>query len=105
MINIYPSDFPHSEAFIVGDQSALLKLRDAIDEAIKSSEREAGSGIAQLTDFDTEGEGYNLIVMAADTDELWEISAPYLNPIYGDIQEAYGAAAQEYIKRAKGDNE
>lgn len=69
ILNIYGQAFYHQEARIVGNKEGLLVLRDAIDEAIKTSKARTSNDDAPL--FASDGEGYAVIVECHDDE--WEI--------------------------------
>lgn len=93
MINLYPSDFPHTNGYVVGDVTALTKLRDAIDRAI------SGDDIpATLTDFDSDGEGYEIVVVPLEQSQAINLPAPYMDEAYCDPSAAYEEAEGVFMK-------
>ncbi len=67
---IYASEWPHGEAYICGSKEALQKLRDAIDEALTSSEAIATFSV-------NDGEGFNLHIFERDESTLDTLVEPY----------------------------
>jgi len=65
LMHVYPQYDNHGEAFIVANKDALLKLKEAIDNAINT-----GRGSAGL--FAADGEGYDFRVIC--NDEGWQSS-------------------------------
>ena len=63
VLHLYPGESFHSDGFVVGDKSALLRLRAAIDKAL-----ETGMEVAPVYVID--GEGYNCIVICTDEPNL-----------------------------------
>ncbi len=66
-LHIYAQDSWHAEAIIVGDETALRGLREAIDAALGE-----GKGISGAVVDD--GEGYNICVLKQSVDGL---AVPY----------------------------
>lgn len=75
IIQIYGQDSPHSEALIVSDKEGLILLREAIDKALKS-----GQGV--LNTFQSDGEGYQLIILKQKEDKIKELRSSYIDEIY-----------------------
>jgi len=71
ILHLFAQNREHGDAIIVGDTKALLKLRQAIDEAIVDNQSAAGC-------FVNDGEGYNAIVIKLDDkDKLEKLMGPY----------------------------
>jgi len=70
ILQIYAQEFEHQDAYIVGNKEALLKLRNAIDEAIATEE-------SSIELFCADGEGYNLIIL--NKNKLMDLMLPYNN--------------------------
>ena len=78
LLHIYTQPFWHSEAFLVGNRAGLLRVRQAIDDALTSprglGQTPDGSGCVMTGD----GEGYRLIVIRTDADATWvRLALPY----------------------------
>lgn len=72
-LHIYGQTLWHDHAFIVGDTTALIALRDAIDAAL-----EAGTAATETTSFTADGEGYEIKVYREEEEEYWDKSLlPY----------------------------
>ena len=72
-LHIYGQTYNHDHAFIVGDTTALIALRDAIDAAL-----ETGSTVGETTVFAADGEGYDIKVYREEEDKYWDKSLlPY----------------------------
>ncbi len=70
LLHVYGQFAWHDDVFLIGDRDALMKLRDAVDQAL---EKGAGS----FTGFVTDGEGFECHVHLADEKELLELKLPY----------------------------
>lgn len=69
-VHVYAQSRWHDEAFIVGDVTALTRLRDALNAAL-----EAGRGSALVMAAD--GEGYRLHVVRHETARMDRMRLPY----------------------------
>lgn len=69
-LHVYPQVQWHDSAYIVGDEEALLKLRDAIDRALVSNRDKC------LT-FINDGEGYEIHVIKTDETTMDKMGVPY----------------------------
>lgn len=82
LLHVYGQTSWHDEAWIVGDRPALQALRDAIDAALHSEK-----GFAATTMFVSDGEGYSLVVIAADQGTIDTLHLPYIDKIAGDEED------------------
>lgn len=64
----------HDDAYIVGDETSLRALRDAIDRAL-------ASGRDKATSFVNDGEGFDVVVIKADEAVLDRLMLPYNDEI------------------------
>ena len=104
VLHLYAQPFEHADAFIVGDRDSLVKLREAIDDALAS-----GSGFAHA--FVNDGEGYSILI--ANDEDMLPMAMPYTNdertePIesiwptnHPGIIRAYHNSEEELKRRAK----
>lgn len=70
MLHLYAQPFWHAEAYIVGDREGLTALRNAIDAALET-------GRATALPFASDGEGYELEIVAVSTEDAWRLAVPY----------------------------
>ena len=79
-LHIYAQHMPHHESFIVGNTSALLKLREMIDEALKEGEATRDFTASDLEDYQT------FVMKIADEEiALFEsLEMPYTDQ-YGEV--------------------
>ena len=70
VMHVYGQDCEHEEAFIVGNETALRALRDALDAALNG-------GLGQATVFAADGEGYILHVIKHPTQRIDRLQLPY----------------------------
>ena len=74
LLHIYSQEDSHCEAYIVANREALLKLKEAIDNAINTGRGSTGA-------FTSDGEGFDIKIIC--NNELWDsefwknISLPY----------------------------
>lgn len=79
LLHLYAGPSFHMEGYIVGTESGLKKLRDAIDKALQEDQLQNAS----VTDtiYTKDGEGYNIFIIRQDTDwqqKPWDkIALPY----------------------------
>jgi hypothetical protein len=69
VVHVWSQGAWHDSAYIVGDRDGLIKLRGAIDQAIKS-------GAASAEVFVIDGEGYNIEVKCVE--DTKRLAVPYL---------------------------
>ncbi len=78
LLHVYGQSYWHTPALVIGQKTALLKLRDAIDKALQD-----GHGRCDV--FANDGEGYTVHVLLEDSDWLnnpWtEMELPYTDPV------------------------
>ena len=78
VLHLYAQDSEHGEAYIVGNQEALMALRDSIDEVLASGSQ----GVEMIP---ADGEGYSLNVVQEDSDwqsSVWQgLEMPYQDEI------------------------
>lgn len=73
LLHIYPQEYCHTEAKIVGNRDALLQLRRTINKALATGSAVTPSGYDSL--YASDGEGYELRVVLAPpnwNDAFWE---------------------------------
>lgn len=85
---VYAQQQEHDDAFLVGNNAALGRLRDAIDAALVSGDGEADF-------FQPDGEGYTLHVVI--TEDAWSARPP---TIWQRLVESYA----DYPGRDRGDD-
>lgn len=68
ILHIYGQGGWHDAALLLGDRDALIRLRDAVDEAI-------ASGAGRCDVFTGDGEGYPVLVVRHEETEL--VLLPY----------------------------
>lgn len=78
--HIYSPMMPRLSAFIIGDRSALLQIRSAIDEALVGAPEQVG--MAKLTD--ASGSPYFAIVCLINSEQADKLPPPYIDPAYRD---------------------
>ena len=70
-LHIYSQVWPHSDAFIVGEQEALEQLRDAITRALERGSPEKLEGMMV-----NDGEGFDTYIIQKNDD--WDyLAVPY----------------------------
>lgn len=69
-LHVYPQILPHGDLVIIGNESGLTELLNAVSAALKT-----GDGVGKP--FTTDGEGYFLIVGKATDENMDEIAMPY----------------------------
>ncbi len=101
MLHLYAQPFWHAEAYIVGDREGLTALRDAIDAAL-----DTGRGTA--SPFASDGEGYELEVLAVSTEDAWRLGVPYTDEMALDKRKGNGvlwpyqiSSSNNQIQRAR----
>lgn len=70
-LHIYPQEFEHCDATIIGTRNGLLALRDAITEALEKGNSEA-------TLLQNDGEGYSLRLACASDQWMQAMPTSYL---------------------------
>ena len=77
ILNIYGQEFEHSDACLMGNQEALIALKEAIDDAIKHGKASLGKSIPL---YASDGEGYELMIICSPNnlhdDEFWIRNVP-----------------------------
>ena len=76
-LHLYAQYQWHEEAFIVGDRRALMKLRNAIDEAFESDD-----GLGKASTFTADGEGYPVHVVIVETKRMERMRLPYTSSMF-----------------------
>lgn len=86
-LHIYGQSYNHDHAFIVGDTTALIELRDAIDRALKT-----GTTASETTSFTADGEGFEVKVYREEEEEYWDKAGlPYTDRTgFVDADDAIG---------------
>lgn len=78
LLHLYAGPSFHSDGFIVGNRKALERLRDALNEVLKSEDEQA---TATVKAFTSDGEGYDAIVIRQDSNwqnGIWnKLALPY----------------------------
>ena len=69
VVHIWSQGAWHDSSYIVGDRDGLMKLRDALDQAIES-----GAATAEV--FVSDGEGYDIDVTCVE--DTKRLAVPYL---------------------------
>lgn len=74
-IHLYAQHQQHDDAFILADKKALLKLKEAIENALENGRSDTG-------DFYTnDGEAYAIKIICSDNRDDWEsVRLPYIDP-------------------------
>jgi hypothetical protein len=89
LLHIYGQGAWHDAAFVVGDRTALVALRDAIQDAIENLDaaKETSDATSSARVFADDGEGYVAIVVALSDQEAGNsaLRLPYHDPIVGDL--------------------
>lgn len=81
-LKIFPSETYHAPVIIVGNKDALIKLREAVDQAILH-----GNGKTEDV-FETDGEGFTVYVV--DQDKLDNLPMHYVDHLdYKDTTEKW----------------
>ena len=78
-LHVYSPSAHHDDQIIIGNRSALRKLRDHIDLLLVSTPKENSEpSISRDTAFTADGEGFHVHLMLVDDMEIWnEIAVPY----------------------------
>lgn len=79
-MHIFAQDAWHGTAFIAGEQSDLLELRDAIDHALAEN-------VVKITSFTNDGEGYDIFVIQTSTTQIDKLPLPYSSDYAKDSRE------------------
>ena len=109
IVQLYGQKEQHWEAYIVANKEGLLKLKEAIDNAL-------AEGISFVTEFVADGEGYDIIII--DKEEHWQdqswqtLRLPYTEEYYhytSDTIHPYDLLTEkqkeDYAKHARGEHE
>lgn len=80
LLHVYPHDQWHGQVYIVGNADGLRQLKFAVDRALEGAEKKSqSSGSADA--FVSDGEGYSVIVIRADSPWnglIWnKLAVPY----------------------------
>jgi hypothetical protein len=78
VVHLWSPEYFHDDSYVVGNYEGLMKLRNAIDKAIKE-----GNGKEEV--FISDGEGYDLNVIRSDN--IDHIAVPYLDEIAAENRE------------------
>jgi len=70
LLHIIAQEYCHGTAFLVGNRSALVKLRAAIDTALSD-------GVANVAMFADDGEGYGVYIRVVTTKEMKAVPFGY----------------------------
>lgn len=69
-VHVYGQPTYHSEAYITGDRAGLEALRRAVDAALRDN-------ISSATVSTNDGEGYSLVVVKLETEQMDVAELPY----------------------------
>lgn len=75
IVHIYGQEFWHGSAYIIGNRSGMIALREALDQALAT--QDAQTATVSVND----GEGYFLNVHVTDESEAMEIALPYTDEV------------------------
>lgn len=78
-LHIYGQSMWHSEASIEGTRDGLKALRDAIDEALRTSREVRTEPL-----FTGDGEGYRTVIRIKSADQIRDAILPYVDEIARD---------------------
>lgn len=84
LLHIYAQFFEHQEAYILGNETALLALRDALNQILSGQK-----DVTTAECFTNDGEGYLTFVKLCKESELNEANLPYT-----DFYERHGIEPQ-----------
>lgn len=76
-LHIYGQQSWHGDAYIIGNEQALLALRNGIDKALSEAKN-------AHTQFAADGEGYNVFVVCTNDGQINKMMLPYV------VEEAAG---------------
>ena len=83
-LHVYSQYSFHTEAYIIADRPALLKLREMIDSVLAP-----GNGLTESDFWASDGEGYTLHVINLEGDEGWhKIGMPYTDEMAREKRES-----------------
>ena len=93
-LHIYAQSMWHDEAFIVGGAKAITALRDALTHALEH-------GRSDVTLCASDGEGYSVIVVLANEDDIDELKMPYTDHTinFGDGDHPYSLIMRDVKAR------
>lgn len=73
-LHLYAQGAWHEEAFIVGEEAALIELRDAINKALET-------GRGHCMPMQNDGEGYHLLIAKIDSERMDKMANAYTDDI------------------------
>lgn len=96
LLHIYGQANWHDDAFIVGNEQGLLRLRAAIDRAL-------ANGTSAASAFPRDGEGYSTFVMKMSDKQMEQLTMPYctlrsergLHPVSAILLSDYDKALED----------
>ena len=107
ILHVYAQDQWHEDAFIVGDRAALVKLRDAIVQALDGDadpfdDTISREGLGKTAVFAADGEGYSLHVVAIDAERMERMKLPYTGRMFNH-PDAKGRYPSSLVRQRPGD--
>lgn len=93
-LNIYAQPAWHDEAYVVGDETGLRRLIDAIDQALemKSGDRSVYCG---------DGEGFDVCVRCADAETVSRLVVPYTHSIAAEAESQKSRHPRNLFRRIR----
>jgi hypothetical protein len=94
VLHLHAGNQWHDDGYVVGDRQGLLRLREAIDNALAFEAEKTGQSCAAV--YVNDGEGYNCYVICVPNAQIDSLAVPYTDSI-ASIQDSNVVLPWEFV--------